>query len=210
MTVHTANTPEVVALETRLDTALTTIARLATHLDDLMAGYGRVPRFGEIRRRNPRSAPPCNLSWLQFAIELQDVLTCGVVQARADGVQGKPVSRDGVVLAWWLARRVPYLAGLGWVDSPTWWGLRAGTNGQSWLDEIELYADTLEQAVYPPEKHPPAGTAREVALWCGVNQDTVRQWRHRGKVRGFKQGGKWLYRTADIEAAKATSTRLAG
>lgn len=204
MMVHTSNTPEQQAIETRLATALTTIARLAGNLDDLIGGYGRVARFGEIRRRNPRSTPPCNLSWLQLSIELQDVLRCGVLQARADGVAGVPRDRSGEALAWWLADRAGQLAALQWVASGPWWSLRSGSNGVSWLDEVELHASTLEDAINPPEKHPPAGSTLEVAAWCGVSATSVRNWRRAGKLAGFWSGRKWVYRTADVQAVKET------
>lgn len=202
MMVHTANTPELQAIETRLTTALTTIARLAGNLDDLIGGHGRVPRFGEIRRRNPRSTPPCNLSWLQLSIELQDVLRCGVLQARADGVTGVPRDRSGEAYAWWLADRAAQLAALQWVASSSWWSLRSGSNGVSWLDEVELYGSTLQGAINPPEKHPPAGSTLEVATWCGVSATSVRNWRRAGKLQGFWSGRKWVYRTSDVLRVK--------
>lgn len=200
--VHTTNTPEQQAIETRLTTALTTIARLAENLNDLIGGHGRVARFGEIRRRNPRSTPPCNLSWLQFGIELQDVLRCGVAQARADGITGVPRDRSGEAYAWWLADHSHQLAALQWVGSSSWWSLRSGSNGVSWLDEVELYADTLQNAINPPEKHPPAGSTLEVATWCDVSATSVRNWRRAGKLQGFWNGKKWTYRTADVMAVK--------
>ncbi|WP_288818620.1 helix-turn-helix domain-containing protein [uncultured Corynebacterium sp.] len=202
MMVHITNTPEQQAIETRLATALTTIARLAENLDDLIGGHGRVARFGEIRRRNPRSTPPCNLSWLQLSIELQDLLKCGVLQARADGITGVPRDRSGEALAWWLAGHSNQLAPLRWVTSASWWSLRSGSNGVSWLDEVELYADTLENAINPAEKHPPAGSAVEVATWCGVSATSVRNWRRAGRLQGFWDGKRWLYRTADVMAVK--------
>ena len=200
--VHTTNTPEQQAIETRLTTALTTIARLAENLNDLIGGHGRVARFGEIRRRNPRSTPPCNLSWLQLSIELQDLLKCGVLQARADGIAGVPRDRSGEALAWWLAGHAGQLAALQWVTSASWWSLRSGSNGVSWLDEIELYADTLQNAINPPEKHPPAGSTVEVATWCGVSATSVRNWRRAGKLQGFWSGKKWVYRTSDVLRVK--------
>lgn len=202
MMVHTSNTSEQQAIETRLATALTTIARLAENLDDLIGGHGRVARFGEIRRRNPRSTPPCNLSWLQLSIELQDLLKCGVLQARADGITGVPHDRSGEALAWWLAGHSNQLAPLQWVTSASWWSLRSGSNGVSWLDEVELYADTLENAINPPEKHPPAGSTLEVATWCGVSATSVRNWRRAGKLQGFWSGKKWVYRTSDVLRVK--------
>lgn len=202
MMVHTTNTPEQQAIETRLATALATIARLAENLDDLIGGYGRVARFGEIRRRNPRSQPPCNMSWLQFGIELQDVLRCGVVQARADGITGVPHNRSGEAYAWWLADHSSQLSALQWVASSSWWSLRSGSNGVSWLDEVELYATTLQNAINPPMKHPPAGSTLEVATWCGLSATTVRNWRRAGKLRGFWSGTKWVYRTSDVMAVK--------
>ncbi|MDK8490444.1 helix-turn-helix domain-containing protein [Enterococcus faecalis] len=202
MMVHTTNTPERQAIETRLTTALTTIARLAENLNDLIGGHGRVARFGEIRRRNPRSTPPCNLSWLQLSIELQDLLKCGVLQARADGITGVPRDRSGEALAWWLADHSSQLAVLQWVGSSSWWSLRSGSNGVSWLDEVELYADTLQNAINPPEKYPPAGSTLEVATWCDVSATSVRNWRRAGKLQGFWNGKKWTYRTADVMAVK--------
>ena len=202
MMVHTSNTSELQAIETRLATALTAIARLAENLNDLIGGHGRVARFGEIRRRNPRSTPPCNLSWLQLSIELQDLLKCGVLQARADGIAGVPRDRSGGALAWWLAGHSSQLAAQQWVTSASWWSLRSGSNGVSWLDEIELYADTLQNAINPPEKHPPAGSTVEVATWCGVSATSVRNWRRAGKLQGFWNGKKWTYRTADVMAVK--------
>ena len=200
--VHTSNTSELQAIETRLTTALTTIARLAENLNDLIGGHGRVARFGEIRRRNPRSTPPCNLSWLQLSIELQDLLKCGVLQARADGITGVPRDRSGEALAWWLADHSSQLAVLQWVGSSSWWSLRSGSNGVSWLDEVELYADTLQNAINPPEKYPPAGSTLEVATWCDVSATSVRNWRRAGKLQGFWNGKKWTYRTADVMAVK--------
>ncbi|WP_297452727.1 hypothetical protein [uncultured Corynebacterium sp.] len=44
MMVHAPNTSEQQAIETRLATALTTIARLAGNLDDLIGGHGLVRR----------------------------------------------------------------------------------------------------------------------------------------------------------------------
>lgn len=202
MMVHTINTTERQAIETRLATALTTIARLAENLDDLIGGHGRVARFGEIRRRNPRSTPPCNLSWLQLSIELQDLLKCGVLQAHADGITGVPRNRSGEALAWWLAGHSNQLAPLQWVTSASWWSLRSGSNGVSWLDEVELYASTLQNAINPPEKHPPAGSTLEVATWCGVSATSVRNWRRAGKLQGFWNGKKWTYRTSDVLRVK--------
>lgn len=209
--VHAPNTSEQQAIETRLTTALTTIARLAGNLDDLIGGYGRVPRFGEIRRRNPRSTPPCNLSWLQLSIELQDLLKCGVLQARADGLTGSPCDRSGEALAWWLADRAAQLAALQWVVSSSWWSLRSGSNGVSWIDEIELHASTLEDAINPPVKHPPAGSTLEVAAWCGISATTIRNWRRAGKLQGFWDGKRWLYRTVDVlEVKEMMEQRRAG
>lgn len=211
MMVHTSNTSEQQAIETRLATALTTIARLAENLNDLIGGHGRVARFGEIRRRNPRSTPPCNLSWLQLSIELQDLLKCGVLQARADGIAGVPRDRSGEALAWWLADHAGQLAALQWVVSSSWWSLRSGSNGVSWLDELELYADTLQGAINPPEKHPPAGSTVEVATWCGVSATSVRNWRRAGKLQGFWDGKRWLYRTVDVlEVKEMMERRRAG
>lgn len=200
--IHTTNTPEQRAIETRLATALTTIARLAENLNDLIGGHGRVARFGEIRRRNPRSTPPCNLSWLQFSIELQDCLKCGVLQARADGITDVPRDRSGEALAWWLAGHSSQLATRQWVTSSPWWSLHSDSNGVSWLDEIELYADTLQSAVNPPEKHPPAGSTVEVATWCDVSATSVRNWRRAGKLQGFWSGKKWVCRTSDVLRVK--------
>ena len=199
MTVHTPNASELQATETRLATALTTIARLSGNLDDLIGGHGRLARFGEIRRRNPRSTPPCNLSWLQLSIELQDLLRCGVLQARADGITGAPRNRGGEALAWWLAGRSNQLAVLQWVTSGPWWSLRSGSNGVSWLDEVELYAETLQSAINPPEKRPPAGSTLEVATWCGVSATSIRNWRRDEKLQGFWDGKRWLYRTAGFQ-----------
>lgn len=211
MMVHTSNTPEQQAIETRLTTALTTIARLAENLNDLIGGHGRVARFGEIKRRNPRSTPPCNLSWLQLSIELQDLLKCGVLQAHADGITGVPRDRSGEALAWWLAGHSNQLAPLQWVTSASWWSLRSGSNGVSWLDEVELYADTLENAINPAEKHPPAGSTLEVATWCGVSASTVRSWRQAGRLQGFWDGKRWLYRTVDVlEVKEMMEQRRAG
>ncbi|MDK8828032.1 helix-turn-helix domain-containing protein [Corynebacterium sp. MSK012] len=142
------------------------------------------------------------MSWLQLSIELQDLLKCGVLQARADGITGVPRDRSGEALAWWLADHSSQLAVLQWVGSSSWWSLRSGSNGVSWLDEVELYADTLQNAINPPEKYPPAGSTLEVATWCDVSATSVRNWRRAGKLQGFWNGKKWTYRTADVMAVK--------
>lgn len=125
-----------------------------------------------------------------------------MLQARANGIAGKPHNRSGEAYAWWLADHSNQLAAQQWVNSGPWWAQRSGSNGVSWLDEVELHAATLQNAINPPEKHPPAGNALEVATWCGVSATSVRNWRRSGKLQGFWAGDKWIYRTADVQAVK--------
>lgn len=41
--------------------------------------------------------------------------------------------------------------------------------------------------------------AFEVGRMFGITGDAVRVWRRKGKIKGYKMGGKWMFRRADAE-----------
>lgn len=175
--------------------ALDTISRLAPLLADrLEPGRGN-PQDAFKAPTRPTSKPPCNLTWLDLQIQVENLLRWACRQAWDDlpGKRTPPPSRlKG--MATWLADRADHLTTVMWLDSETWWNIQTGQEGSSLAAETIHYARLLEETLDPPMQDIPARTAPELAIILGINPDRIRQWKARGKLQPIgRRGNANLY-----------------
>lgn len=180
--------------------ALDTISRLAPLLADrLEPARGNAQDSFKAPTR-PTSKPPCNLTWLDLQIQVENLLRWACLQTWYDlpGKRTPPPSRLKGMAAW-LADRADHLEACMWLGSETWWQMQTGVKGTTLARETINHAHLLTEALDPPAKHPPAGTATQMSLHTGIPTETIRNWRRAGKLPATKINGHWVYKLADIQ-----------
>ncbi|MEJ6019862.1 helix-turn-helix domain-containing protein [Corynebacterium sp. H113] len=191
----------------RLARAYDTLRRLAPRIENLKIPVGGAPSDAYRPPAHPGPKPPCNLAWVSAEIDALDLLQRTARQVTADtmGLHGRPV--PGLAgHAGWLSHQVEHISSTMWVDSPTWWAIQLGdresTGTDTLFSQTVQYARYLEDALDPPIKHPPAGSAIQMSVATGVPVETIKTWRKRGDIPGFRIGNRWYYRRSDIEKTR--------
>lgn len=159
------------------------------------------------RPAGPR--PPCNLTWIDLEQEILGLLQITATQLRRDtkGLYGRPV--PGLAgHAGWLAAQADTLATTEWINSSTWFAnvYQCDPDGTTIATATIMEAQRLTEVFDPPIKHPPAGTAVQMSIETGVPVETIKTWRKRGKIKGFKaDDGTYRYRLEEIQWYKHAS-----
>ena len=171
--------------------ALDTITRLTPLLDHRLIPTGGSHEDAYKAPQRPTSKPPCNLTWLGLKTHIEYILRTICHQVRADvgNLYGAPVpTLQG--MAGWLTNQHEHLATCMWADSRVWWHITTGEENTSAAEELINHARLLTEALDPPMRKPPAGTAAEIAAILGINEATIRQWKSRGRLQPIGRRGR--------------------
>lgn len=188
--------------------ALDTISRLAPLLTDrLEPGRGNIQDAFKAPTR-PTSKPPCNLTWLDLQIQVENLLRWACWQTRRDmgNLYGAPVATL-TGMAGWLRHQTDHLQRCMWLGSETWWEIQTGEEGTTLAQETINHARLLEETLDPPMQDIPARTAPELAALFGISPDRIRQWKTRGKLQPIgRRGNANLYPVDAVTKLAAQNT----